>query len=142
MIRPALAHAWQRLQRRGLTLLITGIAWISYGASIATQPRYGTVRGIGVLLDLQPMYVWAWVWLGSGLASIAFCAARPGRDRFGIAAAIVPPLLWAVAYALGATIGGYAQAWGAVAPWASHAVVILIVVSGTRPRKVVMVHHE
>lgn len=141
MIRPVLAHLWARMQRRGLTLLITGLAWISYGVSIATQPRYGTVRGISVLLDLLPMLVWAWLWVACGIVSIAFCMARPGRDRFGIAGAIVPPLLWAVAYGLGATIGGYPSAWGSVAPWASHAVVLLVVVSGTRPRKVVMVPH-
>lgn len=141
MIRTALARGWQRLQRRGLTLLVTGGAWMSYGAHISIQPRYGTVRGIGPLLDLMPMPGWGLVWIVCGAAAVVFSAARPGHDVLGIGGAIVPPLLWAVAYALGATVGGDPKAWGAIAPWASHAVVILIVVVGTRPRKVVMVPH-
>ncbi|MFD6421696.1 hypothetical protein [Streptomyces sp. NPDC060198] len=132
-------RAWARLGGRGPALLISGIAWISYGASLTVQPRYGTVRGIQVLLGLAPMPVWGWAWIVAGVVALAYALARPGRDLPGIAAAMAPPLLWALAYALGGASGTSATAWGAVAPWASHAALIAIVAYKTRPRLIVPV---
>ncbi|MGY0023765.1 hypothetical protein ACVHNB_32950 [Streptomyces sp. YJ-C3] len=137
LMRPALARLWARLGWRGLALATSGVAWISYGASIAVQPRYGTVRGISVLLDLMCMAAWGWLWIGAGLLSIVFSVARAGRDLPGLAAAMGPPLLWALAYALGGLSGTSQTAWGAVAPWASHAFLIAIVAYLTRPRLIV-----
>ncbi|MFF7365805.1 hypothetical protein [Streptomyces sp. NPDC008125] len=132
-------RAWARLSWRGLTLATSGIAWISYGASLAVQPRYGTVRGIQVLLGLAPMPVWGWAWIVAGAVALAYAVARPGRDLPGVAAAMAPPLLWALAYALGGASGTSATAWGAVAPWATHALGISIVAYLTRPRLIVPV---
>ncbi|MFF1960982.1 hypothetical protein ACFVWX_28910 [Streptomyces sp. NPDC058220] len=134
-----LARLWARLGWRGLALLISGIAWISYGASLTVQPRYGTVRGISVLLDLMPMTAWGWGWIGCGLLCLAYCPARSGRDLAGIAAAMAPPLLWALAYALGGLTGTSGTAWGAIAPWGSHAALIAIVAYLTRARLIVPV---
>ncbi|WP_019059932.1 hypothetical protein [Streptomyces prunicolor] len=128
---------WNRLGWRGFALLASGLSWISYGASITLQPRYGTVRGISVLLDLMPMTAWGWLWITAGAVSAAYALVRPGHDLLGVGAAMAPPLLWAVAYALGALTGAPPAAWGAVAPWASHALLIQIVAYLTRPRLVV-----
>ncbi|MFJ6085183.1 hypothetical protein ACIQI8_27620 [Streptomyces sp. NPDC092369] len=128
---------WTRLGWRGFALLASGLSWVSYGASLTVQPRYGTVRGISVLLDLLPMTAWGWLWITAGAVSAGYALVRPGRDLPGIAAAMAPPLLWAVAYALGAITGTSSTAWGAVAPWASHALLIQIVAYLTSPRLIV-----
>lgn len=133
----ASARAWRRLGWRGLALASTGLAWISYGASITVQPRYGTVRGISVLLDLMCMAAWGWLWIGAGVLALGFSVARAGRDLVGVFAAMGPPLLWALAYALGGAVGTSPTAWGSVAPWASHALLIAIVAYVTRPRLIV-----
>lgn len=138
-MRAALARCWGRLGWRGLALLLSGISWISYGASLAVQPRYGTVRGIAVLLDLQPMVVWGWGWIACGVVCVVYALARLGRDLPGVAAAMAPPLLWALAYALGGASGASGTAWGAVMPWGSHAAMILIIAYLTRPRLIVPV---
>jgi hypothetical protein len=138
-VHAAPARIWTRLGWRGLTLALSGISWITYGISITTQPRYGTVRGISVLLGLLPMTGWGWVWIGTGLVSLAFAAATPGHDSVGVAAAMAPPLLWSLAYAMGGAT--FSQAWGSVLPWGSHAAMIAIIVYLTRPRMIVMVPH-
>lgn len=136
-MRAALARVWGRLGWRGLALLTSGIAWISYGASITVQPRYGTVRGISVLLDLMCMAAWGWLWIGAGIIAFVFSAIPAGRDLPGVFAAMAPPMLWALAYALGGASGTSSTAWGSVAPWASHALLIAIVAYLTRPRLIV-----
>ncbi|MEV7422886.1 hypothetical protein [Streptomyces sp. NPDC091212] len=137
-MRAASARVWTRLGWRGVALLISGVSWISYGASIAVQPRYGTVRGIAVLLDLLPMHVWGWGWIGCGLLCLVCCWVPASRDVPGMVAAVVPPLLWSVAYALGGALGASPTAWGAVAPWGSHAALIAILAWVTRPRRLVV----
>lgn len=136
-MRAALARLWGRLGWRGLALATSGIAWISYGASITVQPRYGTVRGISVLLDLMCMAGWGWLWIGAGIIALAFSVIPAGRDLPGVFAAMAPPMLWALAYALGGASGTSSTAWGAVAPWASHALLIAIIAYLTRPRLIV-----
>ncbi|ARF62908.1 hypothetical protein B1H20_17065 [Streptomyces violaceoruber] len=137
LMRAALAWCWARLGWRGLTLLITGVSWVTYGASLTVQPRYGTVRGISVLLGLVPMPVWGWGWIGCGVIALVYAVARPGRDLPGVAASVAPPLLWSLAYALGGAAGASGTAWGAVMPWGSHAILIAIVAYLTRPRLIV-----
>ncbi|MEW2164434.1 hypothetical protein AB0912_15780 [Streptomyces sp. NPDC007084] len=133
-----LCPLWARLGWRGTALLSSGLSWISYGASIAIQPRYGTVRGISVLLHLLPMTGWGVIWIVAGGIASGYALVRPGRDLIGVGAAMAPPLLWAVAYALGAITGTSATAWGAIAPWAGHALLIQIIAFLTSPRVTVL----
>lgn len=124
---------------RGAALLISGVAWISYGAYIAVQPGYGVTRGIAVMLGLMPMRYWGLGWIASGLICLAYLAAPRGREMPGMIAAMLPPLLWAAAYALGGLTGTSPTAWGAVAPWASHTALIMVIAAATRPREIVPV---
>ncbi|MEE4541004.1 hypothetical protein V2S66_03350 [Streptomyces sp. V4-01] len=127
-----------RVGWRGLVLLVSGVSWISYGAYIAVQPSYGVTRGISVLLQMMPMTAWGVGWIGCGLVCLLFAAMPAGRDLPGIATSMVPPLLWATAYAMGGATGASPTAWGAVAPWASHAALVLITAVVTRPRAVLV----
>ncbi|RLL67001.1 hypothetical protein [Streptomyces sp. Z26] len=137
-MRAAARRAAARLEWRGLAILTSGVAWISYGVHVAVQPRYGTTRGIAVMLDLMPMWGWGVGWIAAGAACLGYAWAPTGRDVPGLLASVCPPLLWAVAYAMGGALGTDAKAWGAVAPWASHAVLVLIVAATTSPRKLVI----
>lgn len=132
-------RVWARLGWRGLALLLSGLAWISYGSSITVQPRYGTVRGISPLLNLMCMAAWGWLWMAAGTIAIVYALARPGHDLPGVAAAMGPPLLWSVAYALGGASGTASTAWGSVMPWGTHAALIAIIAYLTRPRLIVPV---
>jgi hypothetical protein len=123
----------------GLALATSGISWVCYGLSITVQPRYGTVRGTSVLLDLMCMTAWGWLWVVAGAVALAYALVRPGRDLVGVAAAMAPPLLWSAAYTISAVSGRSAVAWGSIAPWASHAALIAIVAHLTRPRLIVPV---
>ncbi|MFJ5101382.1 hypothetical protein [Streptomyces sp. NPDC088554] len=139
-MRAAPAQLWARLGWRGLALAISGAAWISYGASLVVQPRYGTTLGVAVLLDLMPVHAWGWGWIGCGVLCLVYCWAVPGRDLLGLAAAMTPALLWSVAYAMGGALGASPTAWGVVAPWGSHALLIAIIARVTRPRCLVVTH--
>ncbi|SFF11279.1 hypothetical protein SAMN05216251_108208 [Actinacidiphila alni] len=130
--------ACARVGWRGLALVLSGVAWISYGAGLTVQPRYGTVRGITVLLHLLPMTAWGCLWIACGVACLLYALAGTGRDQSGLVAAVVPPLLWAVAYALGGMVG-VGVAWSGVAPWASHAGLIYVIARVTRPPRIVVV---
>lgn len=124
---------------RGTALLVSGVAWISYGAYIAAQPGYGVTRGIAVMTGLLPMTYWGVGWIACGVICLAYLAAPRGKEMAGMVAAMLPPLLWAAAYALGGLLGTSPTAWGAVAPWASHTALILIISAATRPREFVAV---
>lgn len=115
-----------------MALLASGLAWISYGFTISTNPRYSTTRGITVLLDLMPLWAWGLVWIICGALCLIFAPRPAGRDLPGFVGAFVPAALWAVAYGLGGFAGNGYSTWTAVAPWLSHAFLILIVARVTR----------
>lgn len=120
------------MEWRGLALFSTGIAWISYGITVSTSPRYGTVRGITVLLDLMPIKAWGALWMVCGVLCLTFCLRPNGRDLLGFLGAVIPATLWAVAYALGGFTGTGYNVWASVAPWLAHTVLIMIIARVTR----------
>lgn len=138
-MKPAVPRPGRRPGSRRAALLVSGPACISYGAYIAVQPGYGVTRGIAPLTGLFPMAVWGCGWIACGLVCLAYVAAPHGCEMPGMVAAMAPPMLWAVAYAMGGLLGTSPTAWGAVAPWASHTALILIITAGTRPREIVPV---
>ncbi|MFF6931478.1 hypothetical protein ACFY9D_35150, partial [Streptomyces californicus] len=100
-----------RLGRRGAYLACAGMAWTMLGLSFMTEPSPNTVRGMVLLRQIAPMWVWGALWVVCGLTAIAFALARTGRDRYGFAAAVLPTLLWSCAY-IGAIIDGdFPSAW-------------------------------
>lgn len=92
----------QRLGRRGLVLLLFGLAWIVEGASFflltdiySAQPQY-------FLLDRLPLHVQGALWMASGLVS-AVVAFRPRRepDTLGFLAVSAMPMLIAASFLVG-----------------------------------------
>ncbi|MFJ9420673.1 hypothetical protein [Streptomyces sp. NPDC101249] len=119
----------QRLGRRGSYLACAGSAWTMYGLGIIISPRPGTVRGMLLLRNIAPLEFWGAIWVVCGLTAIAFAFTRTGRDVYGFVAAVIPTLVWCVAYGAAMIAGDFPYAWVSAATW-GFAALRLIVVSG------------
>jgi len=92
------------LGRRGLILLITGIAWVAIGSIVARDDVERFSRpGPGGALQFLDDNPWPGVfWMCCGAMAITVgCTRRrfDGEDAWGWAAIVAPVLLWALAYA-------------------------------------------
>ncbi|MEU2316011.1 hypothetical protein [Streptomyces albidoflavus] len=130
---PSLARrAARRLGYRGAALLICGTGWINWGLSLLSDPRYGTVRGAAALTELAPMPVWAWVWIGSGIASCAAAVLPSRRDWWGWIAATAMPVVWAAAYTSARALGEFPQGLGSGLTWLVSPALTAVVAVATR----------
>ncbi|WP_148003651.1 hypothetical protein [Streptomyces sp. adm13(2018)] len=114
-----------RLGRRGSVLLGFGVLELLYGLGLVLDPRFGIVRGVGVLTHVAPMAVWGGLWMACGLCALAMAwEVRATRDTWGYAAAILPPIGWAGANLIAWLTGSFAQAWTSAVTWGCLAYVI------------------
>jgi hypothetical protein len=97
----------RHLGRRGVPLLILGIGKICWGVSFIVTPTPGV--GLTLLTQYAPLHCWAWVWIIAGAITAGSAFLRVGRDGPGFAAAMIPPLLWALAYGTAAATGEYTR---------------------------------
>ncbi|MFE4915790.1 hypothetical protein ACFRCX_30260 [Streptomyces sp. NPDC056652] len=112
------------LGRRGVFLLILGVGKTCWGISFLVNPP--NPDGLQLLTALCSLKHWSWLWIISGMVTGGSAFLRIGRDRYGFVAALLPPIVWAVAYLAAAISGEYSR--GAfVAIWylTSHVGVIL-----------------
>ncbi|GHB55342.1 hypothetical protein GCM10010331_48960 [Streptomyces xanthochromogenes] len=108
----------KRLGRRGSILAAFGIFESFYGFGAATDPRYGVVRGVGVLTNLLPMEWWGALWMVAGFLALVFAfEPRPRWDRWGFAAATLPMSLWSGANFVAWISGSFSQAWTSGVTW-------------------------
>lgn len=114
----------QRLGRRGIFLLILGVGKTCWGASLLFDPP--NPRGLELLTNVCSLRHWAWLWITAGLVTGGSAFLRVGRDRYGFVAALIPPTVWAIAYATAVVNGTYSRgAYVAVWYLTSHVGVIL-----------------
>lgn len=115
----------QHLGRRGAFLLILGVGKVCWGAGFIIEPQPHPV-GLDLLTDRAPLHCWAWLWIICGIVMLGMAWLRVGRDWLGFAVALVPPTVWALAYAVATIAGDYSRG-GYVAIWylTSHVGVIL-----------------
>jgi hypothetical protein len=112
----------KRLGRRGSILMAFGIFETLYGWGIVSDPRYGVVRGVGVLTRWLPMPWWGGLWILCGITAVLMAfEPRPRWDRWGFAAATLPMLLWSAANAVAWLSGVFGQAWTSMVTWAAFA---------------------
>lgn len=124
-MRAAAGGLRQRLGRRGSILLAFGVMETLYGVGLIADPRFGIVRGVGVLTHIAPMTLWGAIWITSGLCAFALAwEVRATRDTWGYALAVLPPALWSVANLLAWLTGSYGQAWTSTVTWGCIAYVI------------------
>ncbi|MER6182985.1 hypothetical protein [Streptomyces sp. NPDC001652] len=115
----------EMLGRRGAFLLILGVGKTCWGVGFLAipQPR---PQGLDLLLRIAPMHCWAWLWITAGVTTTCSAFLRVGRDGFGFAVAMVPPIVWATAYVV-AVLDSTFPRGGFVAVWylTSHVGVIM-----------------
>lgn len=106
------------LGRRGTFLAILGVGKTCWGISFYVHPP---------LLPPTPgLCHWAWIWIAAGVVTFTSAFLGVGRDRYGFAAALVPPAVWAIAYLVAALSGDYPRGtWVAIWYLTSHVGVIL-----------------
>ncbi|MFR9796850.1 hypothetical protein ACL02U_13220 [Streptomyces sp. MS06] len=111
------------LGRRGAFLLIIGVGKVCWGVGYIAAPSN---RGVRPLTAMAPLSTWAWLWIGAGLTVAASAFLKVGRDGPGFVVALIPPTVWAAAYAYAALRGQYDRGlWVAVWYLTSHIGVIL-----------------
>lgn len=114
----------QHLGRRGAFLAIIGVGKTCWGISFLVNPP--SADGLQLLTHICSLRHWSWLWIVTGLVTLGSAFLKVGRDRYGFVAALLPPIVWAVAYLSAAVSGEYSR--GAfVAIWylTSHVGVIL-----------------
>lgn len=122
-----------RLGRRGAFLLTLGAAWVGYGYGIASDPRYGTARGLSHITKYVPLEALGWGWVACGVLAMAAAAAGLRWQPLGFAAIGLPAGLWGAAFTVTWASGGYPSAWGSAAAWCGFALSI-VWVSGMQER--------
>jgi len=125
----------RQLGRRGAILLCYGVVWsiIGYGQITAPQPD---LRGLRLLLQTMPLYVWGWLWVASGLIAIASAFLPQGKDWVGFLALPLIVLPWTVSYLLAWIVGDFPRGWLAAVVWGAIAAPVLVVAGwGEPPRK-------
>ncbi|KFG07485.1 hypothetical protein [Streptomyces scabiei] len=112
------------LGRRGAFLLILGVGKTCWGISFLVDPP--PAQGLELITQLCGLRHWAWLWIVCGLITGASAFLRIGRDGFGFLAALIPPAVWATAYASAVIDGTYSRgAYVAVWYLTSHVGVIM-----------------
>ncbi|MFC5144305.1 hypothetical protein [Streptomyces aureoversilis] len=96
------------LGRRGTFLLIIGIGKMCWGAGFLLAPQ-PSPQGLALLTDVAPLHCWAWIWLLAGAVTAGCAFVQVGRDKAGFVTALIPPGLWAIAYATAVVNGDYAR---------------------------------
>ncbi|MFJ8208082.1 hypothetical protein [Streptomyces sp. NPDC096033] len=97
----------KRLGRRGHFLVIIGGGKTSWGAGMIVDPP--STPGLSILTSAAPLHCWAWLWIVAGAVTMASAFVQVGRDGIGFIAALVPPAVWALAYATAALDGEFSR---------------------------------
>jgi hypothetical protein len=120
----AAQRLYKALGRRGSFLAILGTGKTCWGISFLVDPP--SDQGLRLLTSICSLRHWSWLWITAGLITFGSAFLKIGRDRWGFYAALVPPSVWAIAYA-SAVISGYYSRGAYVAIWylTSHVGVIM-----------------
>jgi len=133
-MRAAVRRLGARLGRRGTALLILGVGKICWGAGFITQPP-ADGRGLELLTRMCSLSRWGWLWVICGMICCISAGLRVGRDKWGFVAALVPPTVWATAYAVSFTAGVYYPRGIFLVIWYATSHVALIVWASRVPEE-------
>lgn len=129
----------KKLGRRGIALVILGLAKILFGMGYALQPD-PSPAGLRLITQYASMSYWCWVWIGCGAITFMFAWLRVGRDGLGFFAALIPPLLWGFVYGWAAVFESYPRGY-AISAWYAIGHVGLILWASTVPEYSLPNHH-
>lgn len=116
-----------RVGRRGACLLLMGVSWTLYGVGLLlSEPTFAQERGLTVITHVAPLDVWAWLWIVGGALGVGLSMTR--SDAAGYVGVVLPPLTWAVSYALACwPLGDYERGWISAVVWGAIAGALFIV---------------
>lgn len=126
----AAGRARERLGRRGEVLIILGIGKVVWGVGYIVDPP--PARGLEMLTSICPLQSWAWLWILAGVVTGCSAFLPAGRDRWGFVAALVPPTVWATAYAVGFLSGVYSRGIFPFIFYVTHHVALIVWASKVR----------
>jgi hypothetical protein len=124
-----------RLGRRGLMLLLLGLAYtsIGFGFVLIPQERF-SAPGAGGLLQVLDSPWFGFLWIAGGVVACAsgFVRARTGHDAIGFNGLVVPAFVWSAFYTwsflANVTTGGELgrpSAWIAAVVYAALTAIVL-----------------
>lgn len=124
---------------RPVILFVLGLGWGWYGEGIATDPRYGTARGLASITRYVSLDTLGWVWVAAGSIAVVASLVRwcPRWQAAGFVALACPAALWGLSFMRAAASGSYSSAAGSAAAWLAFAVALVLVAGLAEPRWVV-----
>jgi hypothetical protein len=123
--------------RRGVFLVLFGAVYALIGYSYLTLSPVSAApvrRSLRLALNLAPLTVYAWLWLGSGIVLVLSGLVSPGRKPVGFTVAVVMPTLWAVVYFAAWVAGDIPRGWVQSAIFAALAAAVAVVAGMPEPR--------
>ena len=121
--------------RRGVFLILFGAVYLLIGYSYLGVHVTPAVRhALRLALNLAPLTVYAWLWLGSGTVLVLSGLVSPGRKPVGFTVAVVMPVLWAVVYSAAWIAGDIPRGWVQAAIFAALAAAVAVVAGMPEPR--------
>lgn len=122
----------RQLGRRGAILSCYGTVWTLYGVAQLTSPQPDQ-RGLGLLLNVAPLQLWACAWLLAGITALVCAWAPPGRDAAAFLALPLVVVPWMASYLVTWILGDFPRGWVAAAVWTAITVPVLVVAGWQEP---------
>lgn len=135
MPRRVVQRLGRALGRRGAILLSYGTVWALYGYAQLVTPQ-ADQRGLDLALQLLPLHVWGWLWIGAGAVALVAAWVPQGVDWPGFLALPLIALPWWLSYMTAWIQGVFPRGWVVAAVWAAIAVPVLVVAGWREPPRV------
>lgn len=131
----AVRRLMRMLGRRGAILLSYGAVWSLYGYGVLVSPL-PSQPGLALAIDLLPLRVWGWLWIGAGLIALVSAWLPQGVDWLGFLTLPLIVLPWMLSYLTAWLQGVFPRGWIAAAVWAAIAVPVLVTAGWSEPPRV------
>lgn len=127
---------WQRIGRRGTTLLFLAMLDVIYAANLAHPPA-DTNGGAALrfIARVAPLPGWAALWAAVGAVCLGGAFVR--HDRWAFTAAAALKVLWGSTFLFGWAIAGLDRGWVSGVVWLAFAGFVYVISTWPEPGKTV-----
>ena len=122
--------------RRGAFLILFGAVYALIGYSYLTLSPVSVQavrRSLHLALNVAPISVWGWAWVVTAIIAALSGLFGPGRKAVGFVAAVIMPVLWAVANLAAWIAGDVPRGWVSAAIYAALAAAAGVVAGMPEP---------
>ena len=119
----------RRVGRRGGFLAFLALLHVLYGYSLLAAPA----TALGPYSLGFPVWVWAVLWITSGVACVVSAPLTGKADRGGFAAAAVIDAGWACLWAHLWIVQGFPRGWVSLVVWSTFSGVVMMVSGWPEP---------